>query len=352
MHNETLPTVAITTGDPAGIGPEVVLKALADQELLNTARWVVIGDSAILNMVGKQIGLKPPDCIVQDGAQIAARWHCYTTGRPSAETAQVCLLDLQQLEPSQFTIGQLSAACGSAALEYVRTATRLCLDGQVDAMVTAPLNKEAVSLTGKSFTGHTEFIADLSKAEESRMLLVNDHLRVIHVSTHCSLWEACKLDTPRILRTIQLGNEALQSLGFAEPRIAVCGLNPHAGENGLFGSEDLELIVPAIQAAQNMGMMCEGPFPADTIFIQAVRGAYDLVVAMYHDQGHVPMKLLDFENTINVSLGLPIIRTSVDHGTAFDIAGKNQADPSSMKAAMKLAVRIAQNRHKEDFASV
>jgi 4-hydroxythreonine-4-phosphate dehydrogenase len=343
MKSETLPTVAITTGDPAGIGPEVVLKALADRELLSTARWVVIGDAAILNMVGKQIGLRPPDCIVQDGR--SAQW-------PGSRTAQVCLLDVHQLEPSQFTVGKLSAACGSAALEYVRTATQLCLDGQADAMVTAPLNKEAVSLTGQSFTGHTEFIADLSKAAESRMLLVNDYLRVIHVSTHRSLRSACELDTPRILRTIQLGNEALQSLGFAQPRIAVCGLNPHAGENGLFGSEDLELIVPAIQAAQDMGLICEGPFPADTIFIQAVRGAYDLVVAMYHDQGHVPMKLLDFEHTINVSLGLPIIRTSVDHGTAFDIAGKNRADPSSLKAAMKLAVTMSLNQHKSGSSSV
>jgi 4-hydroxythreonine-4-phosphate dehydrogenase len=344
MKSETLPTVAITTGDPAGIGPEVVLKALADRELLSTARWVVIGDAAILNMVGKQIGLRPPDCIVQDGR--SAQWPA------GSRTAQVCLLDGHQLEPSQFTVGKLSAACGSAALEYVRTATQLCLDGQADAMVTAPLNKEAVSLTGQSFTGHTEFIADLSKAAESRMLLVNDYLRVIHVSTHRSLRSACELDTPRILRTIQLGNEALQSLGFAQPRIAVCGLNPHAGENGLFGSEDLELIVPAIQAAQDMGLICEGPFPADTIFIQAVRGAYDLVVAMYHDQGHVPMKLLDFEHTINVSLGLPIIRTSVDHGTAFDIAGKNQADPSSLKAAMKLAITMSLNRLKGCSASV
>ena len=343
MKSETLPTVAITTGDPAGIGPEVVLKALADRELLSTARWVVIGDAAILNMVGKQIGLRPPDCIVQDGR--SAQW-------PGSRTAQVCLLDVHQLEPSQFTVGKLSAACGSAALEYVRTATQLCLDGEADAMVTAPLNKEAVSLTGQGFTGHTEFIADLSKAAESRMLLVNDHLRVIHVSTHRSLRSACELDTPRILRTIQLGNEALQSLGFAQPRIAVCGLNPHAGENGLFGSEDLELIVPAIQAAQDMGLICEGPFPADTIFIQAVRGAYDLVVAMYHDQGHVPMKLLDFEHTINVSLGLPIIRTSVDHGTAFDIAGKNRADPSSLKAAMKLAVTMSLNQHKSGSNSV
>ena len=344
MKSETLPTVAITTGDPAGIGPEVVLKALADRELLSIARWVVIGDAAILNIVGKQIGLRPPDCIVQDGR--SAQWPA------GSRTAQVCLLDGHQLEPSQFTVGKLSAACGSAALEYVRTATQLCLDGEADAMVTAPLNKEAVSLTGQSFTGHTEFIADLSKAAESRMLLVNDYLRVIHVSTHRSLRSACELDTPRILRTIQLGNEALQSLGFAQPRIAVCGLNPHAGENGLFGSEDLELIVPAIQAAQDMGMICEGPFPADTIFIQAVRGAYDLVVAMYHDQGHVPMKLLDFEHTINVSLGLPIIRTSVDHGTAFDIAGKNRADPSSLKAAMKLAVTMSLNQHKSRSNSV
>ena len=346
MKSKTLPIVAITTGDPAGIGPEVVLKALADRELLNTARWVVIGDAAILNMVGTQISLKPPDCTVQDSAQISGQWSCDKTAQQHTEIAQVCLLDLRQLEPSQFSIGKLNAACGRAALEYVRTATQLCLNGQADAMVTAPLNKEAVSLTGQSFTGHTEFIADLSEASESRMLLVNDHLRVIHVSTHRSLRSACELDTSRILRTIQLGNEALQSLGFTEPRIAVCGLNPHAGENGLFGSEDLEFIVPAIQSAQNMGLICKGPFPADTIFMQAVRGAYDLVVAMYHDQGHVPMKLLDFENTINVSLGLPIIRTSVDHGTAFDIAGKNQADPSSIKAAMRLAVTMSLNRHK------
>ncbi len=337
MKSEILPTIAITTGDPAGIGPEVVLKALTDQALVNTARWVVVGDAAILKMVGKQIGLQPPDSIFQDREEIAVQWLGNTT-------AQVCLLDSHQLDSAQFTVGKLSAVCGRAALEYVRTATQLCLDGQADAMVTAPLNKEAVTLTGQSFTGHTEFIADLSGATESRMLLVNDYLRVIHVSTHCPLRNACELEVPRILRTIQLGNEALRSLGFAQPRIAVCGLNPHAGENGLFGNEDQELIVPAIRSAQELGMICEGPFPADTIFMKAVRGAFDLVVAMYHDQGHVPMKLLDFEHTINVSLGLPIIRTSVDHGTAFDIAGKNQADPSSLKAAMKLALTMSLNQ--------
>lgn len=331
MKNQVLPTIAITIGDPAGIGPEVVMKALADPELSNLARWIVIGDAGILDLAGAQVGLKPPECVVEDVSQ-----------RPTA--APVCMLNLHQIAPAQFTVGELSAACGRAALEYVRTATQLCVDGQADAMVTAPLNKEAVALTGQSFSGHTEFIADLSGAAESRMLLVNDHLRVIHVSTHCPLRRACELETPRILRTIQLGHEALQSLGFARPRVAVCGLNPHAGENGLFGGEDLESIAPAIQSARNMGIMCEGPFPADTLFMQAVRGAYDLVVAMYHDQGHVPMKLLDFEHTINVSLGLPIIRTSVDHGTAFDIAGKNQADPSSMKAAMKLAVTMSLNK--------
>ena len=345
MNSDILPTITITTGDPAGIGPEVVLKALADRELLSAARWVVIGDAAVLNMMGKRIGLKPPASIVQDREHIATQWSGYKAG-------QVCLLDLCQLEPAQLTLGKLSVNCGRAALEYVRTATQLCLDGQADAMVTAPLNKEAVTLTGQSFTGHTEFIADLSGATDSRMLLVNDHLRVIHVSTHCPLRNACELEPTRILRTIELGNEALQSLGYAHPRIAVCGLNPHAGENGLFGNEDLELIVPAIQSAQDMGMVCEGPFPADTIFIKAVRGAYDLVVAMYHDQGHVPMKLLDFEHTINVSLGLPITRTSVDHGTAFDIAGKNQADPSSLKAAMKLAITMSLNRRKGCSASV
>jgi 4-hydroxythreonine-4-phosphate dehydrogenase len=176
------------------------------------------------------------------------------------------------------------------------------------------------------------------------MMLVNERLRVVHVSTHTSLRKACDLSIGGVLKTIELGNEALQDLGVDRPRIAVCGLNPHAGENGLFGDEDSKFVGPAVSAAQAAGIKCEGPFPADTIILKAARGAYDLVVAMYHDQGHVPMKLLDFEHTVNVSLGLPIIRTSVDHGTAFDIAGKNLADPTSMKAAIKLAAQLAVHR--------
>jgi 4-hydroxythreonine-4-phosphate dehydrogenase len=332
MNNQVSPTIAITAGDPAGIGPEVVMKALADSDLLHMARWLVIGDAWVLELVGTQVGLEPPDTVVEAVSQ-----------RP--EGAQVCVLNLHQLEPSQFTVGRLNAACGRAALEYVRVATQLCLHGHADAMVTAPLNKEAVALTGRRFSGHTEFIADLCGVAESRMLLANDRLRVVHVSTHCSLRGACELEASKILHTIQLGHEAVQSIGIRRPRIAVCGLNPHAGENGLFGDEDLESISPAIQSAKEMGIQCEGPFPADTVFLKAVNGAYDLVVAMYHDQGHIPMKLLDFEHTVNVSLGLPIIRTSVDHGTAFDIAGKNQANANSMKAALKLAVRMSRNRH-------
>lgn len=311
------PTVALTIGDPAGVGPEVVIKALADESVTCLARWIVVGDAWVIRQAEALTGL----------------------GMPSPDAAR--LEDLRQLEASQCETGRLSAACGRAALGYVRRATELCLAGVADAMVTAPLNKEAVTMAGVRFSGHTEFIAELSGARESRMLLASDRLRVIHVSTHLPLRKACDLDPARILRTIELGGEAMRLLGFRNPRVAVCGLNPHAGEHGLFGDEDARFIAPAIDVAIQRGIQCIGPAPADTVFLRAVRGEYDLVVAMYHDQGHIPMKLLDFEHTVNVSLGLPIIRTSVDHGTAFDIAGKNLADSGSMKAAMRLAATMA-----------
>ena len=217
----------------------------------------------------------------------------------------------------------------------------MCLDKTADAMVTAPVNKEAVALTGIHFSGHTEYIAGLCGNSESRMLLVSERLRVVHVSTHIALRQACQLDTARIVRTIELGDAAVKLMGVAAPRVAVCGLNPHAGENGLFGHEDTAFIAPAIAQARAKGIQCDGPHAGDTVFLKAVKGAYDLVVAMYHDQGHIPMKLLDFDNGINVSIGLPIIRTSVDHGTAFDIAGKNIAASTSMKGAMRLGARMA-----------
>ncbi|MGD0437007.1 MAG: 4-hydroxythreonine-4-phosphate dehydrogenase PdxA [Bryobacteraceae bacterium] len=315
---ETPPTIALTIGDPAGIGAEVVLKALADPDLASLARWVVVGDSRILEMVGLVSGL-------------------------TLQSAELCNVEALG-DISDFAFGRMDGRCGRAAVEYVRIATQMCLRGEADAMVTAPLNKEAVTLAGYRFSGHTEYIAELCGATESRMLLSSERLSTVHVTTHVSLRAACELNEARILSTIMLGNEAMKLLGFEQPRIAVCGLNPHAGEHGLFGAEDEQHIVPAVEAARQEGIQCSGPHAGDTIFLQASRGAYDLVVAMYHDQGHIPMKLIDFEGTVNISLGIPIIRTSVDHGTAFDIAGRNQADARSMKQAMRVAARMASTR--------
>ncbi len=312
------PTVAVTIGDPAGIGPEVVLKALVDPAVAALAYWILIGDKPVLQETGHRCGIDP-------FSLANARVH---------DTGII-------RNPGDFAYGRLSRSCGRAAIECVRQATRMCLEGKTAAMVTAPINKEAVTLSGMKFTGHTEFIAGLCRVKDSRMLLANDRLRVVHVSTHVSLRRSCRLSVERIVRTIELGHEAARLLGFERPRIAVCGLNPHAGEHGLFGDEDVRSIAPAVEAARKHGIGCEGPLAPDTTFLKAVRGDYDLVVAMYHDQGHIPMKLLDFERTVNVTLGIPIIRTSVDHGTAFDIAGRNVADPTNMKAALRMAVAMA-----------
>ena len=312
------PAIVLTMGDPAGIGPEIVLKALADPEVAPQAHWIVTGDAAVLEMAAGTTGLR----------------------LESAELRHVPALEGMD----GFAFGKLDARCGAAAVEYVRTATEMCLRGEAGAMVTAPLNKEAVTLSGRPFTGHTEYIAGLCGATESRMLLWSERLATVHVTTHIALRQACDSTTEHILRTIELGHDAMQLLGLEQPRIAVCGLNPHAGEHGLFGEEDRRAIAPAVEAARARGMACSGPHAPDTVFLQAVRGAYDLVVAMYHDQGHSPMKLIDFEGTVNISLGIPIIRTSVDHGTAFDIAGKNRADARSMKQAMRVAAKMAAAR--------
>jgi len=317
---DELPVIVLTIGDPAGIGPEVLLKALADPDVAPLAEWIVVGERRILDLAGR------------------------LSGTP---LGNIQLHDTRALTNyDNFEFGRLDARCGAAAVEYVRVATQLCLDGKADAMVTAPLNKEAVTLNGVGFSGHTEYIAELCGATESRMLLASERLATVHVTTHVPLRSACNLDARRILRTIELGNDAMKLLGHEEPRIAVCGLNPHAGEHGLFGEEDERFILPAIEEARASGILCSGPHAGDTVFLQASRGAFDLVVAMYHDQGHIPMKLIDFEGTVNVSLGIPVIRTSVDHGTAFDIAGKNVADARSMKQAMRMAARMAVTRRR------
>lgn len=313
----TRPRIALSLGDPAGVGAEITLKALKDPGIGSLAEWMVVGDEAALRSTAKTCSI-------------------------SMQMLHVRLIDAGVLgSGAEIVPGAMREEYGRAAVAYVRKATEMCLSGQADAMVTAPLHKEAVALSGLPFTGHTEYIAELCGASDPCMLLASDSMAVVHVSTHVSLAEACRVTTARVLRAIELGAGAVKDMRGYDPRVAVCGLNPHAGEHGLFGREDAEAIQPAIAAAQAKGIACSGPHSADTVFLQAFRGAFDLVVAMYHDQGHIPMKLMAFEDTVNVSLGIPIIRTSVDHGTAFDIAGKNMADPRNMKSAMRLAAAMA-----------
>jgi 4-hydroxythreonine-4-phosphate dehydrogenase len=311
------PHIAISIGDPAGVGAEIALKALSDPDVASLASWLLIADPVAILAAARICKIDPTSLRCT---------HIAASNLPPGET---------------ITFGAMRAEYGLAAIDYVRRATELCLQGEADAMITAPLNKESVTLSGRPFTGHTEYIAALTGARESRMLLVSERLATVHVTTHVALEQACRVDGQRILRTIQLGNEAMQLLLQRKPRIAVSGLNPHAGEHGLFGTQEETVIAPAIAESRAAGIDCSGPFPPDTIFVRGLRGEFDLVVAMYHDQGHIPMKLLDFDATVNVSLGIPILRTSVDHGTAFDIAGRNLANPANMKAAMRLAARMA-----------
>jgi len=312
--------IAVSVGDPAGIGAEIALKALSDPSIASLADWLVVADSAALNAAARVCGID----------ESALHFTLVETNTLAAD--------------HEIVFGRLSAGYGLAAIAYVRRAVEACMSGAADAMVTAPLNKEAVALSGRAFSGHTEYIAELTGSSESRMLLYSEKLATVHVSTHIPLEQACRLDRARIVRTIQLGNDAVRWMRRRTPRIAVCGLNPHAGEQGLFGCQDRDIIAPAIEDARTLGIDCTGPHSPDTIFVRALRGDFDLIVAMYHDQGHIPMKLLDFQGGVNVSLGLPIIRTSVDHGTAFDIAGRNLADATNMKNAMRLAVQMVEGK--------
>lgn len=316
------PVIAVTLGDPAGIGPEVVLKALADPAIAPLAAWTILGDRDELARASEACGI------------------------PLASLRGVTLRDLDALQGEPAVPGRLDAACGRASVAYVREATEMCLRREAIAMVTAPVSKEAVALSGLPFSGHTEFIAELCGSPDSRMMLTNPRLSVVHVTTHLPLRDAIDVAPERITRTIVLAAEAMRWLGNEAPRIAVCGMNPHASEHGLFGREEQQAIRPAIEAAKAHGVMCHGPFPPDTIFLEASQGKWDVVIAMYHDQGHIPMKLLDFKHTVNVTLGIPIVRTSVDHGTAFDIAGGNRADPTSMIEALRLAAAIGPARVK------
>src|SRR5215218_9037343 len=330
-----LPLLAITMGDPAGIGPEVVLKTLRHADVYARCRPLVLGDRRILERAAPWVGATD---LAYELVEDPASGHY----RPGT----IPLLDMANAAPEDCPVGQMSAEAGRAAVEYVFRACDLAIAGTAAAVVTAPLNKAAMNLAGFAYAGHTELLTERTGATQVSMLLVGPQLRIVHVSTHVALQEAIRRVTPeRVLATIELAQRSCVALGISAPRIAVAGLNPHAGESGLFGDHEQRAVVPAIVAARARGWDVSDPQPPDTVFLRATKGAYDIVVAQYHDQGHIPMKLLAFDSGVNVSYGLPIIRTSVDHGTAFDIAGKGIAEESSLLAAIDVALQMVHARN-------
>lgn len=322
------PRIGITIGDPSGIGPEIVLKAVAEKELLGTCLPVIAGDASELNRQAHQLGLASAFSIIREGEFDPAG-----CDRP-------VILDTNSLN-EQAKWGVLSAASARSAIAAIETCVRLCLAGKLDAMTTAPINKESLKLAGSPFPGHTEMLTSLCGASRSLMCFVAGNLRVFLLTVHCSLADAIKsITTERVAESIELADSELRRLGIARPRIAIAGLNPHAGEHGLFGTEEASQIEPAIKECRSKGISVTGPFPADTLFLRAFAGEFDAVGACYHDQGLVAVKCLAFGKAVNVTLGLPIIRTSVDHGTAFDIAGRGVADHRSLVEAIKVAVEL------------
>lgn len=339
------PLIGITLGDPAGIGPEITVKALADHSIYEACRPLVIGDAGILKNAAQMVGKpeieihpieKPSDGIYHPGS--------------------IDVIDMKAVDPEKLPIGKVSAMAGEAAFQYVKKVIELAMAGEVDATVTNALNKEAINLAGHHYSGHTEIYAEFTGTDKYTMMLAHKNLRVVHVSTHVSLREACdRAKKSRILEVIRIADQACKDMGIKEPRVGVAGLNPHCGENGLFGREEIEEIIPAVEAAKGEGINADGPIPADTIFSKARGGWYDIVVAMYHDQGHIPLKVIGFVYNqeeqkwdavegVNITLGLPIIRTSVDHGTAFDQAGNGKANELSLLNAIGYAVNFAKGR--------
>jgi 4-hydroxythreonine-4-phosphate dehydrogenase len=326
------PVIAMTMGDAAGIGPEVIMKSLAHADIYDLCRPLVIGDTRRLQKAGRIVGT---ELVVRSLTQDQIDDALYTAGT-------VDCIDLK-LIPDDLPWGKLSAIAGDAAFRYMEIAAKLAISGKIQAICTAPLNKEALHAGGHKFPGHTEMLAALTGTPEVSMMLSTPKMRVIHVTTHIGLIDAiAKIEPKLVERTIARGYEALRRAGIANPKIGICGINPHAGENGLFGhGEEAEKIEPAVAACRAKGWDVEGPFPADTLFFRAQRGDFDLVVAMYHDQGHGPVKVLGLESGVNITIGLPVIRTSVDHGTAFDIAGSGKAEEGSMIQAILQAIQLA-----------
>lgn len=339
-----LPKLAITMGDPAGIGPEICVKSLQHKDVYDRCRPLVVGDAAIME---KAVGLLGSPLKVNAISSVADARFEYGT---------IDVYDLHNIDLATFQYGVVQRQCGDAAFHYVTTAIDLAMRDEVDGTVTAPLNKEAMNLAGHHYDGHTEIYATFTHTKKYAMLLADAHLRIIHVSTHVSLRHACDLvKKARIIEVTELLYDACQQFGYEKPHIGIAGLNPHASENGLFGDEEAKEITPAVEELQGRGWNVEGPLPPDSVFARARCGQFDGVVAMYHDQGHIAFKVAGFnwnEKTgkmdsvkgVNITLGLPIIRVSVDHGTAFDVAGKGIANEDALMLSIDYATRMAQYR--------
>ncbi len=334
--------LGITMGDPAGIGPEIIVKALTEKSIYDLCIPVVAADPDVMRHAVRHI--------------VKADMAVNVIASPARAKGEVGLLDVLPLPGEalgEVILGRVDPRCGDAAFRSVETVIRLALAGELDGTVTAPLNKESMNLAGHHYDGHTEIYATLTGTKQYTMMLADGNLRVVHVSTHLPLAQAAsRITRERVLNVIRLGNEACLKMGMAEPRIGVAGFNPHAGENGLFGNEEIDFIRPAVLDAQAEGIRAEGPFSPDTVFCKAAGGGFDMVVAMYHDQGHIPLKMLSFKyddttrtwsgmTGVNITLGLPIVRSSVDHGTAFENAGKNVASALSMIHAIEYGAMLA-----------
>jgi len=334
MTTSTKPLIAITMGDAAGIGSEIIVKALHLEEIYRICRSLVIGEATTMHKTIKLLNSPLKLHIIEKVTEV------------KGEFGTIDLLDLHNLDQAEVILGQICAPCGRAAMEYIAKAAELTLAGKVKALVTTPISKEATKLAGYQDMGHLEYLAHITSAPEYATMLVTGPLSVVHLTTHYSLKDACKLVTKeRILAKLKLTHDSFSKWGVKQPRIAVAGLNPHAGEGGLLGREEIEEIEPAVKEAQHLGIDTRGPFPADSVFNRAINGEFDVVLALYHDQGHIPIKVYGFEKSVSIALGLPFVRTSVDHGTAFDIAGKGIANPESLTEAIKTAVKlIGKNR--------
>ena len=345
--NRQRPVLGITMGDPCGIGPEITAKALAKEEIYECCRPLVVGSAKVLENAIRIVGKNLKVNAVSEPSE--ARF----------EYGTIDIIDQDIVDMDALTFGKVSVQGGRAAFKAVEKVIQLAMDKKIDATITGPLNKEAMNLAGYHYSGHTEIYADLTNTKDYCMMLADGNLRVVHTTTHVSLKEACSRCTEeRVYKVIRLANDVCIRLGIEKPRVAVAGLNPHAGENGLFGREEIEEITPAVERAKQEGILADGPIAPDTVFSKAIGGQYDIVVAQYHDQGHIPLKVTGFvydENLkrwnsvqgVNITLGLPIIRVSVDHGTAFGKAGNGTASADSLENAIDYGARMAVARLKK-----